>query len=223
MSHEADSFIDEVSEEVRRDRLYRTMRRYGWIAVLVVVLIVGGATWNEIRKANARTSAEALGDEIMSAMEMPDTASRISALSEIESDGTAGKAGEVVTMLLAAEEIAQDNAAAAVEALRPIAEDADLPALYTDLAALKIAMIGGDAVGPDLRTRLLERVARPGGPYRPLALEQQVIDLAAAGRTDEAIAAAEALMQEPILMQGLRLRVTQLMVTLGVQPGGPAG
>ncbi len=47
---DTDSFIDEVSEEVRRDRLYATFRRYGWIAILAVLLLVAGATWNEWRK-----------------------------------------------------------------------------------------------------------------------------------------------------------------------------
>ena len=32
-----ESFIDEVNEEVRRDRLYQNIRRYGWIAVVVVL------------------------------------------------------------------------------------------------------------------------------------------------------------------------------------------
>ena len=29
--HDSDSFISEVSEEVRRDRLYAALRRYGWL------------------------------------------------------------------------------------------------------------------------------------------------------------------------------------------------
>ena len=41
-----DSFIREVTEEVRRDRLYGYVRRYGWIAALLVLLVVGGAAWN---------------------------------------------------------------------------------------------------------------------------------------------------------------------------------
>ena len=32
---ETDSFLQEVSEELRRDKLYRNMRKYGWIGVLL--------------------------------------------------------------------------------------------------------------------------------------------------------------------------------------------
>ena len=37
---ETDSFLQEVSEELRRDKLYRNMRKYGWIGVLLVIIIV---------------------------------------------------------------------------------------------------------------------------------------------------------------------------------------
>ena len=40
-----DSFIDEVTEEVRRDRLFALFRKYGWIGLVVVLGIVGGAGW----------------------------------------------------------------------------------------------------------------------------------------------------------------------------------
>ena len=50
---DTDSFIDEVNEEVRRDRFYFMLKRYGWIAVLAVILLVGGAAWNEYQKAQA--------------------------------------------------------------------------------------------------------------------------------------------------------------------------
>ena len=40
MANQSDTFIDEVTEELRRDRLYGAMRRYGWIVVLVIVAVV---------------------------------------------------------------------------------------------------------------------------------------------------------------------------------------
>ena len=35
-----ESFIEEVTEEVRRDRLFAAFRKYGWIGVLLVLLTV---------------------------------------------------------------------------------------------------------------------------------------------------------------------------------------
>ena len=48
-----DSFVDEVTDAVRRDRLFAAFRKYGWIGVVLVVLIVGGAAYNEWQKAQA--------------------------------------------------------------------------------------------------------------------------------------------------------------------------
>ena len=39
---DTDSFIDEVSEEIRREKLFKTFRKYGWIGVALVVIVVGG-------------------------------------------------------------------------------------------------------------------------------------------------------------------------------------
>ena len=51
-----DSFIDEVNEELKRDRLFAGIRKYGWIAVLAVVVAVGATSWNEWRKARDEAS-----------------------------------------------------------------------------------------------------------------------------------------------------------------------
>ena len=43
MANQNDSFIDEVTEDLRRDRLFGVFRRYGWIAIALIVLVVAGA------------------------------------------------------------------------------------------------------------------------------------------------------------------------------------
>ena len=65
---DTDSFIDEVTEEVRRDQLFALFRKYGWIGILAIVLIVGGASWSEWRKAQAEAKAQAFGDALVAAM-----------------------------------------------------------------------------------------------------------------------------------------------------------
>jgi hypothetical protein len=49
-----DSFIDEVNEEVRRDRLFAFFRKWAWLAILIVVLVVGGAAYLEYRARRPR-------------------------------------------------------------------------------------------------------------------------------------------------------------------------
>ena len=96
-----DSFIDEVTEEVRRDRLFGVMRRYGWIAVLAILMLVGGAAWNEWRKAQDRAAAQALGDAVLSALAIQDRGARAAALDAIAAPGAQAAAG--IALLAAAE------------------------------------------------------------------------------------------------------------------------
>ncbi len=60
-----ESFIDEVTEEVRRDKLFGYLRRYGWIAIVAVLLIVGGAAWREYQIAQRQAESEAFGDAVL--------------------------------------------------------------------------------------------------------------------------------------------------------------
>ena len=218
---ESDSFIEEVSDEVRRDRLYGYLRRYGWIGVLAVVLIVGGAAVNEWRKARAQAEARATGDALLAALETADADARQNALAGVEIDGGAG---DVVSLLFGAERLAADAPAAAAEALRPLAQDPDAPAIYSDLAALKLVMLGDAGVDETTRAQLLERLSAAGAPYRLLAREQQAHAHISAGRPDEAVSVARELLEEQGLTPGLRQRLAQLIVALGGElPQGGAG
>ena len=80
---DTDSFIEEVSEEVRRDRLYGYMRKYGWIAVLAILALVGGAAYNEYSKAQARAKAQTAGDAILAALEADEPDARVAALEAV--------------------------------------------------------------------------------------------------------------------------------------------
>ena len=45
-----DSFIKEVSEEVRRDKFFIYLKKYAWIGILLVLIIVFAVSFNEWNK-----------------------------------------------------------------------------------------------------------------------------------------------------------------------------
>lgn len=214
---ETDSFIDEVTDEVRRDRLFALFRRYGWIGVVLVLGIVGGAAFNEWRKAGARAEAEAFGDAVLAAIQAPD---RVAAVSSI--DATGDRAAVRDLLLAAVSEDAGDRAAA-LSALEIVAADATLPALYRDLARLKWVILSGPDLAPADRDAALQSLAAPGAPYRALALEQQAMADLAEGRTEAAIATLRALTQDAAASPGLQRRAAQLIVALGGDPAPADG
>ncbi|MBN2905927.1 MAG: hypothetical protein JXJ18_04370 [Rhodobacteraceae bacterium] len=210
-----DSFIQEVTEEVRRDRLFALMRRYGWIAVLAVLVMVGTASWREWTQARDRAAAQALGDAILTALEMPDADARAQALGAVEATGDARG---LVTLLSAGETQDGPRKDAAIEALRAMSNDASLPVTYTQLAALKLVMLEGRAADPEARLATLGPLAEPGRPYRPLALEQIALAEIDAGRPDAALGHLQTLVQDAEATAGLRQRASQLIVALGGTP-----
>lgn len=206
-----DSFIDEVTEEVRRDRLYAMFRRYGWVGALVIVLLVGGAAVNEYLKAQARAEAEALGDALLAALETPDETARAEALAAIDASDNARAEALVALLSAGAGEGGADR-------LWAISEDPGLPPLWRDVAALKAAVASaGEMPAADLIARL-EPLALPGAPYRLLALEQIALAELARGETGAALDVLNEIAADAATGQGLRQRVLQLIVALGGDP-----
>lgn len=209
---DTDSFIEEVSEEVRRDRLFAFFRRYGWIAVTIVVLLVGGAAVREYLLARDRAAAEALGDQLLSALQLEDPAERASALSEISAQGDAAA---VISMLTAAGDMDNDEQGQAIAQLEAIALQADLPQRYRDLAALKRILLLGDELSVDERRVALSGLAAPGAPYRLLAEEQIALIEAQSGDAEAAIARLRAIIADQNATQGLQSRASDVIFALG--------
>lgn len=211
---EQDSFINEVSEEVRRDRLYALMRRYGWIAALLIVIAVGGASFNEWRKASARADAQATGDAILAALENEDPASRVTALEEIDASDNAGQRALLALIRAAAMEQTDDRAGA-LQTLDALAADPEVPQTYRDLASLKATILGATDIAPQERIDRLNGLAIAGGAYRLLALEQIALAEVEMGETDAAKETLVTILGDAEVSQSLRGRATQLMVALG--------
>lgn len=209
---ESDSFINEVSEEVRREKLYGYLRRYGWIGVACVLLLVGGAAWNEYRSAQARNTAQATGDALLAALEQNDPAARALAIADVP----AQEAAVAVTLLLqAATQQEVGDVVGAAETLNALAINQDVPEMYRDIAAFKAAILPADDVAA--RLLALEALAQPGQPFRLLALEQIAYITLEGGNADGAIAVLRQIEEDAAVTRGLRERVQALMVALGEQ------
>ncbi len=212
---DTDSFIEEVTEELRRDQLFRLMRRYGWIAILLVLLLVGGAAYNEWRKARDTAAAQALGDAILEATRPEDPAERARALAALE---TGGAARAPVLLLAAAEALEAGDRALAGRFLADLSADSSLPPVWRDLAALKEIMIAAEELPPETRLERLAPLAAPGAPYRLLAEEQMALAEIESDRRAAALERLRAILADEAATAGLRRRATQLIVALGGDP-----
>ena len=208
-----DSFINEVTEEVRRDKLFGYFRRYGWIAIVVVLLIVGGAAFREYRLAATQAESRAFGDAVLDALDRDDPAVRSAALAAIAASGQR----RALLGLLQSTDPETDKAAT-LAALASVADDATLPASYRDLAVLRRVLVAGADLPAADRQALLDPIAAPGRPYRTLALEQLALLSVETGDISAAVTALEALRQDQEASPGLRRRAEQMIVALGEKP-----
>ncbi|MCC1491593.1 hypothetical protein [Cognatishimia sp. F0-27] len=210
---DTDSFIEEVTEEVRRDKLYKTMRRYGWIPILIVVLIVGGAAWREYAKAQDAAQAQAFGDAILAGLQAEDDAARAAALDAVAAPGPGGAA--ILQMLVAAEEAQAENPAEAVARLQAIADNPEIPGIYRQIAQYKALSRSDGGLSVEARRAGLESLAIAGQPLRLLAEEQLGLIDVETGEIDAAIARFTAIVEDAEATAGLRSRASQLIVALG--------
>ncbi|NNE53935.1 MAG: tetratricopeptide repeat protein [Sulfitobacter sp.] len=213
---DTDSFIEEVNEEVRRDRLYLILRRYGWIAVAVILLIVGGASWNEYQKAQTRAQAEAFGDAMLAALSVEQAGARAEALAAIEPSTPESIA--VLELLKAAEQVEAGEPAAAIATLDMLAINADVPAIYRDVAQFKSLSLQAGTTSAEERRLSLEAMAQPGRPLRLLASEQIALLDIETGDTDAAIARYQSILSDAEVSPDLQQRALQVIVALGGEP-----
>ena len=212
---DTDSFIDEVTEEVRRDRMFNLLRRYGWIAVVAVLLLVGGAAWNEWRLSQQRAQSEALGDAIVSALQLETAAERATALQKIET----AEAPAIVQLLSAAELAGDDRGGEAIAQLAAVQSNGTLPLIYRHIAEFKALVIEGDGQSAEARRTGFESLIASGSALRVLAEEQLALLDIAANDVDGALVRLQRLLEDSEITPGVRRRVTQLITALGAKPG----
>ncbi|WP_188715018.1 hypothetical protein [Paracoccus acridae] len=213
MANQNDNFIDEVFEDLRRERLFRLFRRWGWVAGLLILGIVAGVIWREYSQSRAEAEARAWGDAIVAAQAGDDPA----AIMAVDPQGAESR--RVLAALLAASEWSEnDGDDAAAAALRDVAGDTAAGTVLHDLAELKLVMLQGETMDPAQRDEILSRLSRAGAPFELLALEQKAVALIGAGRTEDAVNLIRQIQQKDGMTEALRLRLSEMMIALGVEP-----
>jgi hypothetical protein len=211
-----DSFIEEVTEEVRRDKLYAALRKYGWIGILAVAAIVGGAAYSEHNKARARLQAQATGDSMLSALQLDDSAKRAAALALVEVENSSVRA--IVSHMTASEQASAGETVAANETLQSVANAQDIPLIYRQIASFKALGLSAADLSIQDRRAGYDALSQPGNPLRLLATEQLGLIDIEVGDTTAALVVLQGIIDDSEATADLQQRSVQLMVALGAEP-----
>lgn len=206
---DADSFIHEVTEEVRRDRMFRLWRRYGPFVIGAVVAAVAATAvlqWVEHRREASARDAGAL---LIEAARAPDAARRAQAYAAAADALEGGPA--LVASLGAAGALAEARDFSGAAALyRRIADDPSAPAPVAQFAAFRAVALSAGEREPRETAAALAPLTGPDSAFRLLALEARGAALLAAGDPDGARADFDAVEADPAATEASRERVRAL-------------
>lgn len=209
-----ESFMQEVSEEVRKDRFYRILKKWGWVGIALIVALVGGASFNEWNKDSKINSARNLGDRVLAAIASKDVID----LKEIEIKNVSQDI--FIKNLMSAILFSDDKMDASKKALEEIGGMPGITKTYKDLNAFKLGLLSlksGNLTGEE-RFGVFEALVEPGSPFRSLAKEQQALILIEQGKIELAIKTLMEITDDSETTDTLRRRVTQLRISLGSDP-----
>lgn len=220
-----DSFIREVDEELRHDRMKELWQRFGsWViaaAVLIVVATAGWRGWQYYSETQAATS----GDAFLAAVEMSQQGRHdeaIAALEALEKDGY-GAYSVLARLRIAGEMEARGDSAAAIAAYDAIAADAATDSSFRSVARLRAGILAVDGESYDQVKARLEALAAPGGYYRHLAREALGLSAWKAGADQEALGWFQSIVDDAESGANVRSRAAVMLDLLagkGVKQAG---
>ena len=217
-----DSFIREVEEELRSERLRNFWDRFGKFiiagAVLVVLAVAGTRVW-EWYDASQRAQA---GDAFMEAVRLAEddkADEAIAALRTLEADATPVYAA-LARMRAAAELAKAGKGEDAVAAYDLVAADASVDENLRTIASLRAALLLVDAgTVADVEQRA-SRFSGPTAPFRGTAREAMGLAYLKADDLKKAYAQFDAIASDPQVSAGLRQRARILLDVIASR-GGP--
>lgn len=215
---ETDTFISEVSEELRRDRMNRAFRRYGPIAGGVIVLIVIASAGYEYWRYETRESARTAGGVLASAARSDEPGDAFRSAADTLTGGPA-----VVADLAAATALMQDGKTEeALPLYSEVGSREGIEPLYRQLAEIRSIMA---RVGAEPAEDLLQELTPLTGadaPFAPLALEIEAGLKLEKGDVEGARASIKAAQADPRTTGGQRQRLQGLLDSLPPEPGAAA-
>jgi hypothetical protein len=208
---ESDSFIHEVTEEVRQDRMFALWKKWGPYVLAALVLIVGAAalwSWNNARERN---EAEARGAALLAPDADPQTL-----IDSLEPPA------RIVAEFAAAAELGRSgDPAEAARSYRGIAARGDIAEHYRQLALLQAVRLEAAQPGSEADPSAALAELAPlieDSPYALLARELAAALHLEAGDREAAHAELQAILADPLATSSLRLRAQEMLTASGGEP-----
>lgn len=209
-------FIDEVDEEVRRERMQSLWKRWSPLIIGAVILLlaaVGGWQFWQNYKADKAAAASAAFTAALSEAQAGKPLDAAKSFGELA--GTAGGGYAVLSRFQqAANLIEGKDVPGAIKAYDAIAADSAVESRLRDLARYLAVVHGLDTLAPADAKQRLDAVAA-GSPWAASVTELKALVALKAGDRDGARKLLTGLADDAVAPAGLRGRAAEMLAALG--------
>lgn len=216
-----ETFLREVDENLRRDRMRDLFRSYGNWLILAVVLFLGASGgliwWNQHQSQQREGQVEQLAQTYKD-IGSGDLSKAPQQLDQLSS-GSSKAVSASAQFARAAVALQQGNTKAATSTYKAIADDDSMPAPYRDAALVRQTSLEFDQLQPQAIVTRLADLAKPGEPWFGTAGELTALALLKQGKRQEAGQLFAAISRDSGVPQSIRARAAQVATTLGVDAG----
>ena len=164
-----DSFIKEISEEVRRDKFFKYLKKYSWIGILLILFSLLAVSFNEWKKNKEKINNQLNGDELSVVLDkFFEDNNYNDYFSYIEQK----KSGSILAALNPLFLNNNDDVGKKLSYLKNISTDENIPLVLRDLALLYQYYLGNKPYTDKLK--ILTELSGPDRPFKLLAVEEKI-------------------------------------------------
>ncbi|MCW0233791.1 MAG: tetratricopeptide repeat protein [Ferrovibrio sp.] len=210
------NFIEEVDEEVRRDRAERLWKRWSPVIIGIVILLLAGVAGHQVWKGWQADKAAAAGARFSAALGLAQAgkpAEAATAFADLARADAGGYAA-LARFQQAANLVEAKDAAGAIAVYDAIAGDAGTNPRFRDLARYLAVFHGLDQLTAEQTRQRLSAIGTDS-PWSANARELAAVAELKAGNTEAARRQLTALADDPLVPTGLRGRAAELLAALG--------
>ena len=212
-----ESFLEEVAEEVRRDRLFKFFKKNGWIIAFVVLATLCASIAYEWRKNSEISRAKSNGDLLALALEKSQKGNLEELLVLLSDNSPYLRPSSdlmAVTKLYYAELLynIDNDSSESMSVLKEIFSNESISTTLRQLAKIKYLLLfsGDNKVKQDL----IDELSSPDNHYRFLAQEHKVQTYLARGMFDEANRQIDILLNDLEVSEQQKRRLMDLKLAI---------
>ena len=186
-----DSFIKEVSEEVRRDNFFKYIKKYAWICILLVLMIVSAVSFNEWNKNNKKINNQSNGDELSLVLDMFIQDKNYNDYFSYIEQKKSGSILAALNPVFLNDKVEIDKK---LLHLKNFSSDENIPLVLRDLALFYQYHLENNSYNE--KFKILVELSGPDRPFKLLAVEEKINLFLEKGSYEEALKEIDAIQPE---------------------------